>query len=109
MLLSPCSRGYNRKVIVIGVDPQHLLKDARQKAGLTQSALALRAHVRQPLISRIETGKEQPSLPTLRRLVAACGFQVTLELVRTTPLTPEVSPQTPEDIRAAIASALERR
>ncbi len=97
---------------MVGVNPQDLLRQARTRAGLTQSALATKAHVRQPLISRIETGREQPSLPTLRRLIAACGYDVTLELVKASPLTSELATRSPtheEELRAAIASALDRR
>lgn len=80
-------------------------------AGLTQQGLAARAHVRQPLISRIETGREQPSLPTLRRLISACGYSLTLGLVALPEptLSPDVQPSSREDVRAAVAAALDRR
>jgi hypothetical protein len=57
------------------------LKRARREAGLSQAAVAAGARVRQPLVSRIETGGEQPSLPLLSRLVRACGYEVQLDLV----------------------------
>jgi transcriptional regulator with XRE-family HTH domain len=57
------------------------LKRARREAGLSQTAVAAGARVRQPLVSRIETGGEQPSLPLLSRLVQACGYRVQLDLV----------------------------
>jgi transcriptional regulator with XRE-family HTH domain len=53
---------------------------ARQAAGLSQRATAARAGVRQPLISRIETGREQPAVATLSRLVSACGYALRVEL-----------------------------
>lgn len=68
---------------------------------MSQRAAALAAGVRQPLLSRIESGRSQPSLATLERLVRACGYQlwVSLEplpdpqdlslLESTLPLTPE--------------------
>lgn len=82
-------------------DAATVMLRARQAAGLSQRAAATAAGVRQPLISRIETGREQPSVPTLARLVAACGFGLRLELEphpdpgdlalleSTLPLTPE--------------------
>lgn len=58
-----------------------LLTRARRDAGFTQRAVAAAAEVRQPLISRIETGREQPGLPLLTRLVRACGFEVQFDLL----------------------------
>ncbi len=62
------------------VEAAKILHTARTRAGLSQRALAARAGVRQPLVSRIESARQQPSLPTLQRLVNACGFQLTVEL-----------------------------
>lgn len=53
-----------------------LVKEARARAGLTQRQLAARAGVRQPVIAAYEAGKRQPSLPTLRRLLHAAGFEL---------------------------------
>src|SRR6056297_3631618 len=47
------------------------LKDRRTDLGLTQSELADRADVSQPLIARIEGGDVDPRLSTLRRIVNA--------------------------------------
>jgi len=32
------------------------------------------------LVSRIESGRQQPSLPTLQRLLVACGYQLAVSL-----------------------------
>ena len=48
-----------------------LVKDARIRAGLTQEQLSARTRVTQSAISRVETGREQPTLATLRRLTRA--------------------------------------
>jgi len=45
-----------------------LVRAAREAAGLTQAALAERAHYGPPQISQIERGVREPSLPVLRRL-----------------------------------------
>ncbi len=58
------------------VDAAQLLRAARQRAGLSQRALAALAGVRQPVVSRIESARQQPSLPTLQRLLNACGYQL---------------------------------
>jgi predicted transcriptional regulator len=47
------------------------LKDRRNELDLTQSELAERADVSQPLIARIEGGDVDPRLSTLRRVVEA--------------------------------------
>lgn len=36
--------------------------------------------MRQPLLARIESGRSQPSLATLERLVRACGYQLSVAL-----------------------------
>ena len=47
------------------------LRERRTELGLTQSKLAERADVSQPLIARIEGGDVDPRLSTLRRIVNA--------------------------------------
>lgn len=47
------------------------LREQRNELGLTQSDLAERAEVSQPLIARIEGGDVDPRLSTLRRIVNA--------------------------------------
>ena len=47
------------------------LRERRTEVGLTQSDLAERAAVSQPLIARIEGGDVDPRLSTLRRIVSA--------------------------------------
>lgn len=62
-----------------------LLREARGRAGLSQSELARRAGVAQSVISAYESGKREPALPTLSRLIAATGHQVTITLERSDP------------------------
>lgn len=61
------------------------MSEARARAGLSQSELARRAGVAQSVISEYEAGKRQPALPTLSKLIAATGHQLSLDLVRTEP------------------------
>lgn len=61
-----------------------LLRSARRRAQLTQDQLASRAGVTQSVISAYESGRRQPSVPTLAALVAATGFELDLQL-RATP------------------------
>ncbi len=59
-----------------------MLRDARRRAGLTQSELARRAGVTQSVISAYESGGRQPSLPTLQRMVAAAGLELAISVRR---------------------------
>ena len=67
-----------------GVDGATVLRSARHRARLTQQQLAARAGITQSVISAYESGRRQPSVPTLVALVAATGFELDLRL-RSTP------------------------
>ena len=58
-----------------------IVREARTRAGLTQRELARRARKTQSEIARIETGRQEPTFPTLERLVRAAGFDLKLQLV----------------------------
>ncbi len=62
-----------------------LLREARSRARLSQSELARRAGVPQSVVSEYEAGRRQPALPTLAKLVAATGHELTLGLERSDP------------------------
>ena len=53
-----------------------LLKEARLRAGLTQTELGERVGKAQSAIARWERGEVQPSLETLRSIIRACGFEL---------------------------------
>lgn len=57
-----------------------LIYMARRRAALTQAELGRRLGLPQSQISRWERGQVEPSLETLRRLVRACGLELTLGL-----------------------------
>jgi transcriptional regulator with XRE-family HTH domain len=59
------------------------LIDARNRAGLTQQALAKKMGTTQPVVARLESGRGRPSLRTLERLAAATGSRL---LIRFKPL-----------------------
>ena len=68
--------------IVTAVDTRagRLLREARKRAGLSQVELALRAGITQSVVSAYESGRRQPSLPTLMDLVRATGMDLVLEV-----------------------------
>jgi transcriptional regulator with XRE-family HTH domain len=57
------------------------VREARRRAGLTQAELAARAGTTQSAITRLETGKEAPTLERIVELVRACGFDLQIRLV----------------------------
>jgi transcriptional regulator with XRE-family HTH domain len=56
------------------------LREARRRAGLTQAELGFRVGKPQSVISRWERGEVDPSLETLRKLIRACGLELTFGL-----------------------------
>jgi transcriptional regulator with XRE-family HTH domain len=56
------------------------LQLARLEAGLSQRELAERAGVAQSEIARIESGKREPSIPTLQRILAGAGMELRFHL-----------------------------
>jgi DNA-binding XRE family transcriptional regulator len=60
----------------------NLIREARESAHLTQSALAKKIHVSQARIAKMESGGAPygPSLELLQRIVRACGRTLHLSL-----------------------------
>jgi transcriptional regulator with XRE-family HTH domain len=65
--------------------PAALLRDARRRSGLTIRQLARRAHTSHSAIAAYESGAKSPNSATLRRLIAACGFELEPRLQPTAP------------------------
>ena len=57
-----------------------IIRSARQKSGLTQRELAEAAGISQQVVSAYETGRREPTLPTLLRLVRAAGLDLRFRL-----------------------------
>lgn len=53
----------------------------RQNLGLTQRGLAEKAGIKQPQLTRIESGKQSPRLETIASIAASVGYCVELRLV----------------------------
>lgn len=60
------------------MESANVLVQARTRAGMTQVDLATRARTSQPVISAYEHGRRDPSVTTLRRLIAATGADLHL-------------------------------
>jgi transcriptional regulator with XRE-family HTH domain len=59
-----------------------LLRQTRERHGLSQRRLARRAGTTQAVVSRIERGLTSPSLDTVERLLAAMGWELDVRLRR---------------------------
>jgi len=70
------------RLLVVELAPTSgsLLREARTRARLSQTDVARRAHVAQSVVSTYESGRREPSLTTLRRLVAATGHRLVVSL-----------------------------
>jgi transcriptional regulator with XRE-family HTH domain len=64
--------------------PAELIRWSRRHAGLTQAQLAGRLGTTQSAVSRLESGRDEPRLSTLRAALAACGLALDL-VARTEP------------------------
>ncbi len=58
-----------------------LIRSARLRAGLSQAELGARLRLPSSQIARWETDAYEPGFSTLRRVLRACGFDLSLTLV----------------------------
>ena len=58
-----------------------LIREARQRAGLTQAELARRAGLHQPAVARLEAGRNAVSLDDVVRMVRLCGLDLEFHIV----------------------------
>ena len=81
----------------------HLIREVRKRAGLTQTQLAERIGTTQSAIARIETGNGSPTLARLSEIAEACGFDIQVHVVATDPggqdwsLVQDAKRRTPEE------------
>jgi transcriptional regulator with XRE-family HTH domain len=64
------------------VRSRDIVRIARQRAGITQQQLADRSGHPRETIARWETGTREPSLATLKALVAACDLDLVIHLAQ---------------------------
>jgi transcriptional regulator with XRE-family HTH domain len=57
-----------------------LIRKARQRSRISQRELARRAGTSQAAISRIESGREEPTLERLEQILAGLGWRPVIEL-----------------------------
>lgn len=59
----------------------HLVREMRKRAGLTQRVLAERVGTTQSAIARLERGVGDPTLARLSAIAEACGLELQVRLV----------------------------
>lgn len=64
----------------MGVIAGSVLREARQRSGMSQAELARRARVSQSVISVYESGRREPGMAMLVKLVEASGNQLLVEV-----------------------------
>lgn len=69
---------YDLKVIIGGMRPDLLIRDARRAAGLTQAQLAAHLGVSQSAIAKLEREGSNPTVETLDRTLRATGHRLQL-------------------------------
>jgi DNA-binding transcriptional regulator YiaG len=57
------------------------LIEARKKAKLSQGELAKRMHTTQPMVARMESGRQPPSTATLLKVAKATGTRLQIRFV----------------------------
>lgn len=67
------------------MESRDIVRIARQRAGLTQDQLGLRSGVHRGVIGRWERGDSEPTLRSLRKLVAACELELVVRLATSDP------------------------
>jgi uncharacterized protein len=92
-----------------------IIREARLKAGLTQSELAERLGRERAQVARWEIGGQEPSFENLQSVVEACGFSLRIEIAEreaTPALDAELGtsvPQAPQQRVQALLHELGRR
>ena len=81
-----------------------IIREARLKAGLTQTELAARLGRERAQVARWETGGQEPSFANLAAAVEACGYTLDLAIVERAP-TPELD----AELEASVQQAPQQR
>lgn len=79
-----------------------LLREARQKAGLSQREVARRAGTSQAAVARYETARTLPDLDTLQRVLLASGHRLGLSIT-------ELDPDSRRQLRESVAMSPRQR
>lgn len=82
---------------------EDLVVRARRASGMNQQELAMRAGTSRPTLSAYEHGRKSPTLETAARLLAAAGYELTIQ-----PLVSFTEQHTPKGRVVSVPSSLPR-
>jgi transcriptional regulator with XRE-family HTH domain len=88
-----------------------IIREARLKAGLTQTELAERLGRERAQVARWEIGGQEPSFENLQSVVEACGFTLRIEIAdreETPALDAELDASLPQAPQQRVQALLER-
>jgi transcriptional regulator with XRE-family HTH domain len=81
-----------------------IIREARLRAGLTQTELAQRLGRERAQVARWETGGQEPSFENLQSVVEACGFSLQVEIAER-----EETPELDAELEASLPQAPQQR
>jgi hypothetical protein len=81
-----------------------IIREARLKAGLTQTELAARLGRDRAQVARWETGGQEPSFENLQAVVEACGFSLRVKIAER-----EETPALDAELDASLLEAPQQR
>jgi transcriptional regulator with XRE-family HTH domain len=81
-----------------------IIREARLKAGLTQTELADRLGRDRAQVARWETGGQEPSFENVQAVVEACGFSLRVEIAER-----EETPALDAELQASLLEAPQQR
>jgi transcriptional regulator with XRE-family HTH domain len=64
------------------MDAATLVRNARSVSALSYRALAREAEVAASTLTRIQSGRIEPTVPVLQRILHACGYELDLRVIR---------------------------
>jgi uncharacterized protein len=88
-----------------------IIREARLKAGLTQTELAARLGRERAQVARWEIGGQEPSFENMQSVVEACGFSLRIEIAereKTPALDAELEASLPQAPQQRVQALLER-
>ncbi len=72
-----------QKYNIMSMSVQEVMKERRKKLGITQQDLAEMAEVGISTIKQIESGKGNPSLGTVEKIMEVLGMEIKFEVRKT--------------------------
>jgi len=69
-------REENPEDLIVVPDYHRLVKEARERLGITQEELAAKVGIKTSVISKVESGRFRPDIPTARRLESVLKIKI---------------------------------